>query len=419
MMFNITDSLYSSSELEKAAKAFFGHDTGLFGPAMSPGHGQISTRVAVTSSIGYAETMTLISNYNHPQGKNASREEDPSKDMRVWEAAMATSAAPYYLPPFRKAETATMYVDGAVFANCPAATAYAETRALWPKRAAELDFLVSLSTGRQGPRDGGGLQKFIPNNILRTCTNLLMHQSNSNESWETFEGDADPEIRPKLLRLDPTITDGGDRIALDDYKKMDDLVGAVKKWASFGEGLNRIEVTMHSMLASLFFFEPDVNSRTGTADSATTGLSRTTEVGRLPYSSKWLELSGTIRCRLPHNSHGLRKLLGERAESLWCSVVDHGEHNYWSSEAEKTPSSLHWDEISTTPEGSTQLTDCIDKQTQTCRVNVNFTFRDEKHSRRLHVLGLKVKGSKRIIPISGFPSTMTDLIERTNFRWLQ
>ncbi|KXX79887.1 Phospholipase A I [Madurella mycetomatis] len=105
------------------------------------------------------------------------------KDMRVWEAALATSAAPYYLPPFKKTNTGTMYVDGAVFANCPAANAYAETQALWPNHAASLDLLVSLGMGRQAKRHHGGLQKFIPNGVIHTFTNVLIHQSNSNELW--------------------------------------------------------------------------------------------------------------------------------------------------------------------------------------------------------------------------------------------
>jgi len=83
MLFSISDSIYSSDSLKKAPQDLFGDKTSLFAPALIPGHSQISTRGTVTSSVGYAETMTLISNYYHPQGRNEAREEDSSKDMLV------------------------------------------------------------------------------------------------------------------------------------------------------------------------------------------------------------------------------------------------------------------------------------------------------------------------------------------------
>jgi len=94
----------------------------------------------------------LITSYNHPLGNpanNLEREEDSHKDMKIWEAALATSAAPSYLPPFEKIETNAQYVDGAVYANCPAEVAYGEMEKLWPKSGASLDVLVSLGTGDQ------------------------------------------------------------------------------------------------------------------------------------------------------------------------------------------------------------------------------------------------------------------------------
>lgn len=61
-----------------------------------------------------------------------------SAGWHAWRAAMATSAAPTYFPPF------VTYVDGGVFANNPAAQAFAEARKLWPDD--EL-LILSLGTG--------------------------------------------------------------------------------------------------------------------------------------------------------------------------------------------------------------------------------------------------------------------------------
>ncbi|KAK4100337.1 hypothetical protein N658DRAFT_536108 [Parathielavia hyrcaniae] len=378
MLFNITDSIYSAVPLQKATKALFGEDTGLFGPALTPGHSQISTRVAVTSSIGYADTMTLITNYNHPQGRNEMREEDDSKDMRVWEAALATSAAPYYLPPFRKTNTGTMYVDGAVFANCPAADAYAETKALWPNRAASLDLLVSLGTGQQTEHRHGGLQNFIPNGIVRTFANMLMHQSNSNESWLKFERSAPSTVQAKLHRLDPPLT-GSDRIALDDYAKMDAMIETVNEWAASERGGRAsIKHTARVLLASLFFFEPDDSntprSSPTTHDPAKNNNNRDHHT-RLPLSSGTQQLSGSIRCRLPRDSSGLRRLLTDKVESLASTVVQ-GRYN--PADYETALRAAYWDPLVVDKRtGSSRLADCVDAETGLCHVSVDVTFQDE------------------------------------------
>jgi len=66
--------------------------------------------------------------------------------MAIWEAALATFAAPIYLPTFRK--DTTIYVDGAMYANCPVRLALEGKDRIWHHDGASLDVLVSLGTGR-------------------------------------------------------------------------------------------------------------------------------------------------------------------------------------------------------------------------------------------------------------------------------
>lgn len=68
---------------------------------------------------------------------------DARRDMAMWEAGLATTAAPTYFPPFSTDERAL--VDGGVVANNPSALALAEARRRWPD---EEVVLVSLGTGR-------------------------------------------------------------------------------------------------------------------------------------------------------------------------------------------------------------------------------------------------------------------------------
>jgi patatin-like phospholipase/acyl hydrolase len=125
MVLGLAHSVFSSDALSKGLKTFFKDETSLFAPVL---HSQPSTtRVAVTSAKDLGHTTCLITSYNHPLGNptnNLEREEDSEKDMKIWEAALATSAAPFWLPSFEKKETKTQYVDGAVYANCRKSSAY-------------------------------------------------------------------------------------------------------------------------------------------------------------------------------------------------------------------------------------------------------------------------------------------------------
>jgi uncharacterized protein len=68
--------------------------------------------------------------------------EDERRDCYLWEAALATSAAPTYFPAVKIGERTL--IDGGVFANNPSAIALAEARIMWPD---DDVLLVSLGTG--------------------------------------------------------------------------------------------------------------------------------------------------------------------------------------------------------------------------------------------------------------------------------
>jgi len=119
MVLGLAHSVFSSEALKGGLKFFFNDKASLFAPVLCSQPS--TTRVAVTSAKDLGQTTCLITSYNHPLGNpanNIEREENSERDMKIWEAALATSAAPFWLPAFEKKETKTQYVDGAVYANC-------------------------------------------------------------------------------------------------------------------------------------------------------------------------------------------------------------------------------------------------------------------------------------------------------------
>jgi hypothetical protein len=194
----------------------------------------------------------------------------------------------------------------------------------------------------------------------------------------------------------------GDRIALDEYSKMDELIAVVTDWTKTNDGWSKVQRTAEVLLAGLFFFEPDEG-----------GIIRATDTtGRCAAGRN--QLSGSIRCRLPRNSNGLRKLLTEKGDSLWSTVLDHGMMLNDSNSS----SNIFWEPI-TVSGTSEKLSSCVNDEIGQCHVRINCTFGDDAGGYRFHVIALKLKGSDRRIPISGFPATMAVLMERASTRWLQ
>lgn len=103
-----------------------------------------------------ALTHVLVTSYEierrQPQFFKSHRADEPGRDVRMWQAARATSAAPTYFEPHRiDLEGGTggyhSLVDGGVFANNPAMCAYVESQ---DHRFFEPDddvLLLSLGTG--------------------------------------------------------------------------------------------------------------------------------------------------------------------------------------------------------------------------------------------------------------------------------
>jgi hypothetical protein len=405
MVLRLAESVFPSEPLKEGLKKFFKeHETSLFAPALQSQ--PANTRVAVTSAKDLGQTTCLITSYNHPLGNptsNLEREEDSEKDIKIWEAALATSAAPFYLPPFEKRETHTQYVDGAVYANCPAQVAYGEVEKLWPDNGASLDLLVSLGTGDQKTKNAE-TPTIVNLGFFISIRAMFQRQLDSKSNWANFEQQTAPiNVRSRLYRLSPPLS--GDYVQLYDYKRMQELTESVGGWTK-NVASARIQEIANTLIANLFFFEPEE------------GTNSPVSPGSHLFDPSYISLAGTIRCRLSHGSPQLEKVLGDMVEGF----------SYTQMTTDNTADVgrvQHWTEIQP-PQGQNRLVEVMVSEPQSTGYTVKkfrlpFTFVVKKHNSKdlFQVLAVKLKLSGKRIAISGFPATLADLQRRSKLKWLQ
>jgi predicted acylesterase/phospholipase RssA len=396
MLLRIFDSVFKTSPLKETLINFFGSDTGLFSSTRTKYH-ECTTRVAVTSAKDSAATRCLITSYNRPNLQNCSdfeREDNEDMDMKIWEAALATSAAPFYFRPFSKEETKKKYSDGALYANCPAEVALEEMSKLWPNNSVSLDVLLSLGTGAQNREVN------IPTAVKIGGFDALCAMFHSNldtqKLWDKFEsGFAVSGFKGRLRRLNPPIE--GNYVALYHYRKMADLKKMVDDWTRTSDGAALVRDIADVLIASLFFFEPDENAIASSP--------------RHLLDSSYDELQGTIRCRLSHESIGLKKLLEDRVDSFWYAKVSKDD----SQDLAKLPDNC-WTRIRPMS-GSLHSELVIDNHKQKFRLQ--HTFRARRSSNHFQVIAVKLNDRATKIAVSGFPARLSDLQKRATLKWLQ
>ena len=104
-------------------------------------------RVVVTTTIADVNPPKLHLNCNYGNARNGVK---PPNEWKVWEVSRATSAAPYYFPPYQD-----KFQDGGVMANNPTLSAMVEFFEQGERegKKAKLGLVCSLGTGRSKPTE--------------------------------------------------------------------------------------------------------------------------------------------------------------------------------------------------------------------------------------------------------------------------
>lgn len=148
-----------AEQMERAARAFgapFGGNPTMGGNARHTAAGLegVLREVLGDRPISEADIELAVTSFDAESNRPVviSRRDarsDPAWDMRLWEAARATSAAPTYFPPLVRtwAGRGCRFIDGGVWANNPAGVALAESLPLTTARGLTGQSVVMLSLG--------------------------------------------------------------------------------------------------------------------------------------------------------------------------------------------------------------------------------------------------------------------------------
>jgi len=138
--------VYDSATFEKLLKHHLGSKMLIDTRAVTTEEAECPRVFAVSTLVSRSPAVPYLhSNYRLPPPAPGTKERrfQHSCHHRFWEAARATTAAPYYFSAFKTGED--IFCDGAIIMNNPALVALHESRLIWRRR--PLACLLSIGTG--------------------------------------------------------------------------------------------------------------------------------------------------------------------------------------------------------------------------------------------------------------------------------
>ncbi|KAH8665171.1 hypothetical protein BGZ60DRAFT_379045 [Tricladium varicosporioides] len=259
---------YRTKPFVKALQDQFGEEMSLFGGQNR--RDQFKIKVVVTSTTNVESEPLILTNYNRPEPNKPQyrfeRSDHPRKELKIWEAARATSAAPPYFKHFTNPHTNQGYLDGAFYHNNPIWVAFREHQLIWSDVGSlHPDILLSVGTGccTSSPVPSGPTKardpKTYTEQIWGIVDSSIKHMLNCDRRWEQF---CDVMIRPgsegtprQYIRANPELSFPVP--ALDDIESVPKLRQEVQKIMKRPKNKEWLRDMAYRLVASTFFFEKD------------------------------------------------------------------------------------------------------------------------------------------------------------------
>lgn len=306
------NSKYETTPLEETLTEAF-TERYLFGGSRSEDCPH-AVKVALVSTSSPDIRPVVFANYNRLDAEESAnyafqRPEKAKGELKIWEAARGTSAAPTYYKSFTHAATKHEYLDGGLFHNNPVNVADTERKLIWTDQALRNpDIIVSIGSGfqRTARRSSSPAQQAPLASLTRRSTtgmvatlrelkniavNHLESSMNAEKMWEDYISvlnPAEPEAF-RFQRLNVVLKEEPPK--LDDVKSMKQFQETARLWYR-GHNTQIWNIAKH-LVATAFFFE-----------RATAWQKQDDGVH---------ECSGHIQCRFPQNS----PYTAELGQFLW------------------------------------------------------------------------------------------------------
>eukprot|EP00041_Stephanoeca_diplocostata_P025888 m.688463 g.688463 ORF g.688463 m.688463 type:complete len:264 (+) comp22845_c0_seq43:1460-2251(+) len=163
---------YQHEPLEAVLKQHLGHDIVL--RSEQPKVAVVAVEWSVTP-----RQSVLLRSYEQPFAPGCTTlPGHPTREVLLWEAARATTAAPTYFSPFQIDKK--WFVDGGLTAHDPSVAALAEAAALFPHGLDDVNMFVSLGSGMRAAQtvavDPDPWLWNLANDVVTTCIQSKMNR---------------------------------------------------------------------------------------------------------------------------------------------------------------------------------------------------------------------------------------------------
>jgi predicted acylesterase/phospholipase RssA len=278
---NYNHSKYETKPLKNALRTAFSEDQYLFGGQRYDQTWNSPVKVAVTATLS-STSPVLLANYNRTcddkLGYQFHRAESVETELKTWEAARATSAAPRYFKPFHHEESSQTFLDGALYHNNPIGVADSEWKLIWPSNlSSHPDIILSLGTGfdpqkRQPQQRNAAMRPGIVRNgkfLLKIAADHIEDALDCEKTWDEYVRRIPHDSRSRFVRYSPKLVKC--LPALDDVYLVESLQDLASKHLSEEKEAAGIQKLAMQLIATSFYFETEKVLQASTNAATITG----------------------------------------------------------------------------------------------------------------------------------------------------
>ncbi|KAL4744534.1 hypothetical protein BDW72DRAFT_199493 [Aspergillus terricola var. indicus] len=207
-------------------------------------------KVGVTAVNVIDNHTTLMTNYNRKL-QNEGKEDDVDEEIKVWEAARCTSAAPFLFPVYR-ASNGHAFQDGGMNHNNPVGLAVKEAPSLWTGRP-NVDIVLSIGTGSADGRIAGKniVTQYAVHGWLKRCIDSFESKLDAERLWQEYYATLDEDGRRRHHRLNIKLS--GTLPFMGDTRAMDKMGDETRRFFHGLDAQLQLRSTAEALLASLFY----------------------------------------------------------------------------------------------------------------------------------------------------------------------